>query len=184
MDEAKIDALFNLAGELIVAKNGIAHLAKRLEDEIRGRRTRTGWSGVTTMRSSGSPAKCMPRSCNCEWCQSHRFFVRFRGSCAICRSGSSKKVALVTRGETTEADKTIVDRLFEPLLHLVRNALDHGIESPEQRRTAGKSEAATVTMQASRAGDRLVVEVLDDGRGIDPEIVRRKARERGVARRR
>ena len=92
-----------------------------------------------------------------------------------------KKVRLVTRGETTESDKAIVDRLFEPLLHLVRNALDHGIESPEQRRAAGKAESATLTMQASRVGDRLVVEVVDDGRGIDPAIVRRKARERGAA---
>jgi two-component system chemotaxis sensor kinase CheA len=91
-----------------------------------------------------------------------------------------KKVRLVTNGETTEADKAIVDRLFEPLLHLVRNALDHGIESPERRRTAGKAEGATVTMRASRAGDRFIIEVIDDGRGIDPAIVRRRARERGV----
>jgi two-component system chemotaxis sensor kinase CheA len=91
-----------------------------------------------------------------------------------------KKVALLMRGETTEADKTVVDRLFEPLLHLVRNALDHGIEVPALRRAAGKSEAATVTLQASRLGDRFVVEVSDDGRGIDPGIVRRKAIERGL----
>ena len=66
-----------------------------------------------------------------------------------------KKVGLVTNGETTEADKIIVDRLFEPLLHVVRNALDHGIESPEQRLAAGKAERAIVSMRASRAGDRL-----------------------------
>ena len=69
--------------------------------------------------------------------------------------------------------------MFEPLLHLVRNALDHGIESPEQRRTAGKAESATITMRASRAGDRFIVEVIDDGRGIDPAAVRRRALERG-----
>ena len=89
-----------------------------------------------------------------------------------------KNVALVTRGETTEADKTMVDRLFEPLVHLVRNALDHGIESPEQRRAAGKPETATISIEASRIGDRFLVEVTDDGRGIDPAIVRRKASER------
>ena len=90
-----------------------------------------------------------------------------------------KNVRLVTVGETTESDKAIVDSLFEPLLHLVRNALDHGIESPEQRRTAGKAESATITMRASRAGDRFIVEVIDDGRGIDPAAVRRRALERG-----
>jgi two-component system chemotaxis sensor kinase CheA len=90
----------------------------------------------------------------------------------------SKDVTLVTQGESTESDKTIVDLLFEPLMHLVRNALDHGIETPEQRRAAGKPEGATVVLQASRTGDRFVVNVSDDGRGIDPAAVRRKAEER------
>jgi two-component system chemotaxis sensor kinase CheA len=89
-----------------------------------------------------------------------------------------KNVKLVTRGETTEADKTIVDRLFEPLVHLVRNAVDHGIESAGQRRAAGKSETATISIEASRSGDRFLVEVSDDGRGIDPVMVRRKASEK------
>ena len=84
----------------------------------------------------------------------------------------------MTRGEGTEADKTIVDRLFEPLVHLVRNALDHGIESPEQRLAAGKSETATVSIEASRIGDRFLLQVADDGRGIDPAVIRRKASER------
>ena len=89
-----------------------------------------------------------------------------------------KKVALVTRGETTEVDKTIMDRLFEPMVHLVRNAVDHGVEDPGQRRAAGKPEAATISIAASRSGDRLLVEVTDDGRGIDPAVVRRKASEK------
>src|SRR4029453_7396953 len=83
-----------------------------------------------------------------------------------------KKVALVTSGETTEVDKTIMDRLFEPMVHLVRNALDHGIEDPGQRQVAGKSEAAKISIAATRSGDRLLVEVTDDGRGIDPAVVR------------
>ena len=91
-----------------------------------------------------------------------------------------KHVVLVSRGETTESDKTIIDLLFEPLLHLVRNAVDHGIETPEQRRSTGKPQEATVTLAASRTGDRLVVDVIDDGRGIDPVVVRRKAAQRGV----
>ena len=89
-----------------------------------------------------------------------------------------KNVDLVTRGETAEADKTIVDRLFEPLVHLVRNAVDHGIESPGQRRAAGKPETATISIEASRIGDRFLIEVTDDGRGIDPAVVRRKASEK------
>jgi two-component system chemotaxis sensor kinase CheA len=87
---------------------------------------------------------------------------------------------LVTRGETAEADKTIVDRLFEPLVHLVRNAVDHGIESPGQRKAAGKPEVATISIVASRLGDRFLIELIDDGRGIDPVAVRRKASEKRV----
>jgi two-component system chemotaxis sensor kinase CheA len=71
-----------------------------------------------------------------------------------------------------------MDRLFEPMVHLVRNALDHGVESPEQRRAAGKPEAAAISIAASRIGDRLLIEVKDDGRGIDPAVVRRKASEK------
>ena len=91
-----------------------------------------------------------------------------------------KNVTLITRGETTETDKAIVDLLFEPLMHLVRNALDHGIETPDQRRAAGKPEFGTITLAASRSGDRVVVDVIDDGRGIDPAMIRRKAAERGL----
>ena len=91
-----------------------------------------------------------------------------------------KNVSLITRGEATETDKTVVDVLFEPLMHLMRNAIDHGIETPDQRRAAGKPEVATITLAALRSGDRVVVELTDDGRGIDPAMVRRKASERGV----
>jgi two-component system chemotaxis sensor kinase CheA len=89
-----------------------------------------------------------------------------------------KNVALMTRGETAEADKAIVDRLFEPLVHLVRNAVDHGIESPGGRRAAGKPETATISIEASRTGDRFLIEVTDDGRGVDPAVVRQKASEK------
>jgi two-component system chemotaxis sensor kinase CheA len=179
VDEVKIDALVNLAGELIVAKNGIAHLAKRLQDEVGdhdlARAVRREHD--TIERLAGEMHAAILQLRMVPVAQVFRSFPR------LVRDMSQrleKKVRLVTHGETTESDKAVVDRLFEPLLHLVRNALDHGIESPEQRRSAGKDEGATITMQASRVGDRLVVEVVDDGRGIDPAIVRRRARERGI----
>ena len=176
VDEARIDALFNLAGELIVAKNGIAHLAKRVDD---------GFSGNELARALRHEHEIVERLAT----EMHAAILKlrmvsiaqvFRSFPRLVRDTSqrlNKKVELVTHGETTELDKTIVDRLFEPLLHLVRNALDHGIETPEQRLAAGKPETAIVSMRAERAGDRLVVEVRDDGRGIDPKVVRHKAAE-------
>ena len=179
VDEAKIDALVNLAGELVVAKNGFAHLANRLEVEVGdhelARAVRREHDAIERLAGEMHAAILQLRMVPVA--QVFRSFPR------LVRDMSQrlgKKVRLVTGGETTESDKAIVDGLFEPLLHLVRNALDHGIESPEQRRSAGKAETATITMQAARLGDRLIVEVIDDGRGIDPEIVRRRARERGV----
>jgi two-component system chemotaxis sensor kinase CheA len=90
----------------------------------------------------------------------------------------NKNVVLTTKGESTESDKNILDRLFEPLMHIIRNALDHGVETNEQRRLAGKAETATISLEASRQADRLIITVSDDGRGIDPDIIRQKARER------
>jgi two-component system chemotaxis sensor kinase CheA len=179
VDEGKIDALVNLAGELIVAKNGFSHLARRLQDELEDREL------ARAVRREHDAIERLAGEMHAAVLQLRMVPVAqvFRSFPRLVRDMSQrleKKVRLVTNGETTEADKVIVDRLFEPLLHVVRNALDHGIESPEQRRTAGKAEGATVTMGASRAGDRLIIEVIDDGRGIDPAIVRGRARERGV----
>jgi two-component system chemotaxis sensor kinase CheA len=122
----------------------------------------------------------MPLSCNCVWYRSRRFFRPFPRLVRDMAQSLQKKVVLAIVGETTEADKTIIDRLFEPLMHLVRNALDHGLEDPQQRKASGKSETATITMRASHAGRRFMVDVTDDGRGIDPSTVKRKALERGL----
>ncbi|WP_246149206.1 chemotaxis protein CheA [Skermanella pratensis] len=86
-----------------------------------------------------------------------------------------KPVDLVIEGEGTSADKTVVEALYEPLLHLVRNSLDHGIESPEERRRHAKPDRATLTLRAFHANDRIVVEIGDDGRGIDIAGIGRKA---------
>ncbi len=179
VDESKIDALLDLAGELLVVKNALAHTAKLVEGEgaehelartIRGQHDAID-RVAHELHAAILQLRMVPMA------QVFRSFPRLVRDMAR-RLG--KSATLVTRGETTESDKTIVDLLFEPLIHLVRNALDHGIEPSEERHAAGKSEGATVTLGASRTGDRFVVEVTDDGRGIDPMVVRRKAREKGL----
>ena len=177
VSEAKIEALVNLAGELVVARNALSYSAGQVEQDL-------GRSGVarsiqrdrdaidrlvTELHSSVLQLRMVPMA---------QLFGSFPRLVRDIARQLHKNVALVTHGETTEVDKTIMDRLFEPMVHLVRNALDHGVEDPEQRRTAGKSEAATISIAASRSGDRLLMEVNDDGRGIDPAVVRRKASEK------
>jgi two-component system chemotaxis sensor kinase CheA len=179
VDEAKIDTLIDLAGELIVRKNGFALLSKRAEDVGTNidftRALRREYDAIEQLAGELHAAILQLRMVPVA--QVFRSFPRLVRDMAL---RLDKKVELVTRGEATELDKTIVDRLFEPLLHLVRNAMDHGIESSEQRRAAGKPETAAITMQATRTGDRFVLEVIDDGRGIDPTTVRRQARERDL----
>jgi two-component system, chemotaxis family, sensor kinase CheA len=179
VSESRIDRLVDLAGELIIAKNGFAHLAKRLEAEVGGevltRAVRREYDALERLAGEMHAAIMLLRMVAIA--QVFRSFPR------LVRDMSQrlgKKIELITRGETAESDKTIVDRLYEPLLHLVRNAIDHGIESSEQRLAAGKVAKSTLTLQASREGGRFIVEVIDDGRGIDPTVIRRKAAERGL----
>jgi two-component system chemotaxis sensor kinase CheA len=177
VSEVKIDALVNLAGELVVAKNALAHSARRVEQEA-GRH-----EVAASIRRDHDTIDRLVAELHDTILQLRMLPVAqvFRSLSRLVRDVSrqlDKNVAMVTRGETAEADKTIVDRLFEPLVHLVRNAVDHGIESPGQRRLAGKPEIATISIEASRIGDRFLIEVTDDGRGIDPAVVRRKASEK------
>lgn len=177
VSEEKIETLVNLTGELVVAKNALAHSTRRVEQALGGTDLARSLLRdhdaidrlVSELHGTVLQLRMVPAA------QLLRSFPRLIRDVA---RQLDKNVVLVTRGETTMADKTIMDRLFEPLVHLVRNALDHGVETPEQRRAAGKPETATISIQASRVGDRLLIEITDDGRGIDPATVRRKASER------
>ncbi|MDC7221358.1 MAG: chemotaxis protein CheA [Spirochaetales bacterium] len=97
----------------------------------------------------------------------------------LCKS-LDKKVDLVIEGEDTELDKSVTEQLLDPLMHCIRNSLDHGIEHPEERTEAGKDEMGTLFLKASNEGNMIVIEVSDDGAGINPERIRTKAIERGV----
>jgi two-component system, chemotaxis family, sensor kinase CheA len=91
-----------------------------------------------------------------------------------------KEVKLILEGEETEADKNVIESLGDPLVHIVRNSLDHGIETPEVRRALGKPASGTIVIRASQESDRVIIEIKDDGKGIDPEVIKRKAFEKGI----
>jgi two-component system chemotaxis sensor kinase CheA len=108
-------------------------------------------------------------------------FRRFPRTVREMAGHLGKSIDFSVEGEDVEADKSVVEGLFEPLLHVLRNAVDHGVEPEHLRLEAGKPAKARIVLKARRDGDRVVVEVEDDGRGIDPAVIRVVARERGVA---
>ena len=109
-----------------------------------------------------------------------QIFSRFPRLVRDLSKSLNKKVNLVIEGEETELDKSVIEDLLDPLMHSVRNALDHGVESPAERRAAGKPEEGTVMLRASNEGNMIIIEIADDGKGIDVEAVRAKAIERGL----
>jgi two-component system chemotaxis sensor kinase CheA len=179
IEEAKVDRLLDVAGELIVAKNTMNDLAARIGAEL---------GEVEIARAIRNQTAMIDRLVG----QTHHSAVQlrmvrlaqaFRRLPRVVRDVShelGKRAELSMKGEATEADKSVVDAIFEPLLHVLRNALDHGIESPEERRSSGKPEQAEISLSALRHGEHIVIELGDDGRGIDPAAVRRKAREQSL----
>ncbi|MBE4916915.1 chemotaxis protein CheA, partial [Enterobacter cloacae complex sp. P4RS] len=108
-------------------------------------------------------------------------FRRFPRLVRDLSSRLGKQVRLRTVGEGTELDKGLIEKIADPLVHLVRNSIDHGLEMPDVRRGAGKDETGTITLAASHQGGHIVIEVSDDGRGLDRAKILAKATERGLA---
>ncbi|MCJ2019922.1 chemotaxis protein CheA [Methylobacterium sp. E-065] len=179
VDSARVDVLVALVGELVVARNGLGHLAAQAEaGEDAGtlaRAIREADANIgrlsTTLHRSAISLRLTPLS---------SVFRRFGRQVRDAARGLGKDVVLVVEGEATEADKGIVENMFEPLLHVVRNAIDHGLEDAANRRQVGKPEAGRIRLKAEQDGDGIVVSVSDDGRGIDPAFIRRRAVERGL----
>lgn len=174
VDLDKVDRLVNLVGELVITQamlsqrvgecrlprgsavgnhlGELEHLLRELQESVMAIRTQ--------------PVKSV--------------FQRMPRLVRELAAQTGKDVRLVVEGEATEVDKTVIERLGEPLTHMIRNAIDHGLETPQDRLAAGKPAEGTVTLSAEHRGGRIVIEVSDDGRGIDRDRVRQKALERGL----
>ncbi|MET0419473.1 MAG: chemotaxis protein CheA [Actinoplanes sp.] len=179
VDQEKVDHLMELVGELNVAKNGLTFLADSAEEEfgsrVLGRRIKDQYSGLhriaEELQASVMDIRMLPLSVA---------FSRFPRLVRDLSRRLGKTIELVMEGEDTMADKDVIEALADPLVHLVRNSLDHGIELPADRAAAGKPATARITLSAVADGDAVIVEIADDGHGIDPERVKRKAYEKGL----
>ncbi len=174
VDTAKIDTLINMVGELVITQSMLSlvgedfspHKLEQLKNGITqlGRNTRELQESVMNIRM-------LPISF---------VFSRFPRLVHDLSTKLNKKIELKLSGENTEVDKTVVELISDPLVHLVRNSLDHGIEMPEDRVAAGKPETGTVNLNAYHRGGNIVIEVVDDGKGLNKEVLRAKAIEKGL----
>ena len=173
----RIDALADGVGELIIASNMLAHAAAEAEraDPAIGARVRAAHGEI--QRALGHMRGAVLAVRMVSLAPTLRRLPRMVREIA---EALGKPVAFVMRGEATEVDKGVADALYEPLLHIVRNAVDHGIEPPERRRAAGKPDVAQLHLDARREGDHVLISISDDGAGIDPARVRASAVARGM----
>lgn len=176
VDTAKVDALINMVGELVITQNILRQVGEHFDmsklDALRKaladleRNTRELQESVMRIRM-------LPMSFA---------FSRFPRLVHDVSGKLGKKVELRMSGEGTELDKTVLEKIVDPLVHLVRNALDHGIEVPEVRRAAGKPETGLLTLSACHKGGNVEIAISDDGAGLNTERILRKAKERGLVR--
>jgi two-component system chemotaxis sensor kinase CheA len=178
VDAGRVDELVALTGELIIAKNAIGHLAKlaigrdgALASSLKEQHAQLDHL-LAELQKAVIALRVLPI---------RQVFQRFPRLVREMSAKSGKPARLVLEGEETEADKAVVEALYEPLLHILRNAMDHGVESAKQREAAGKSRTATIWLRAGRRGENVAIEVEDDGGGVDIAKVREVALQRGVA---
>lgn len=179
VDAERLDQLLNLIGELIIGRSMLQQVlgefSRRFpKDSLRARfadavafQTRV----LNDLQRSAMQVRMVPVE---------QLFRRFPRLVRDVAKQCGKEVALLLSGQQTELDKSILDAIAEPLAHLVRNAIDHGLESPEERRKAAKPVKGTIRLNAYHQGNHVVVEVSDDGRGLDPALILNKAVERGL----
>jgi two-component system chemotaxis sensor kinase CheA len=176
VDIHKIDSLINMVGELVITQSMLGMLGSDFEMS-RLERLREGLAQLERhtreLQESVMQIRMVPISFS---------FSRFPRLVHDLSAKLGKRIELQMSGENTEVDKTVIEKIGDPLVHLVRNSLDHGIEGPEERVAAGKPETGTVQLNASHRGGNIVIEIRDDGRGLPRDKILDKAIERGLVR--
>ncbi|RFZ82607.1 chemotaxis protein CheA [Shinella sp. WSJ-2] len=178
VNSARIERLIEIAGELVIAKNGLAPLADDARNHGNGplaRQIAASHAEIERLVASLYSAVTRARMIPLEYT-----FRRFPRLVRETSSKVGKAVDLVIEGETVEADREIVENLFEPLLHLIRNGLDHGIETEADRLRQSKPARGRIVLRTCQRGDQIEIEVSDDGRGMDPQRVKATAIARGL----
>ncbi|WP_320821387.1 chemotaxis protein CheA [Thalassolituus sp.] len=171
VDTKRLDDIMNMVGELVLVRNRLVRLGLKSTDESMAKAVAnldvvTGDLQASVMKTRMQPIK--------------KVFGRFPRVVRDLARQLKKEINLELRGEETDLDKNLVEALADPLVHLVRNAVDHGVEMPDDREKSGKNRVGTVVLSAEQEGDHILLVIQDDGGGMDADVLRRKAVEKGV----
>ncbi|MDT9645544.1 MULTISPECIES: chemotaxis protein CheA [Pseudomonas] len=171
VDTARLDEIMNMVGELVLVRNRLVRLGLNSGDEAMSKAVSNLDVVTADLQTAVMKTRMQPIK---------KVFGRFPRLVRDLARQLKKEINLELVGEETDLDKNLVEALADPLVHLVRNAVDHGIESPEEREASGKSRGGKVVLAAEQEGDHILLSISDDGKGMDPNVLRAIAVKRGV----
>ncbi len=179
VDVKRLDHLMNLIGELVLAKNRLIKINDDVEERYEGEEFLEELNQVvsivslvtTDLQIAVMKTRMLPIG---------KVFNKFPRMIRDLSRELNKKIDLVISGEDTELDKSIVEEIGDPLVHIIRNSCDHGIETPEERLAKGKPETGTIALKAYNEGNQIVIQIDDDGKGLDPEMLKEKSLQKGI----
>ena len=172
VDTKVLDDIMNMVGELVLVRNRLVNMAQHRSDDHDLSKTISNLDVITgDLQSAVMKTRMQPVK---------KVFGRFPRVVRDLAHKLGKKIELRMEGEDTELDKNLVDALADPMVHMVRNCCDHGIETPNERLLAGKSETGTVLLAAAQQGDHILLRINDDGQGMDPKVLRQVAVRKGI----
>ena len=171
VDTARLDEIMNMVGELVLVRNRLVRLGLNSEDEAMAKAVSNLDVVTADLQTSVMKTRMQPNK---------KVFGRFPRLVRDLARNLKKEINLELVGEETDLDKNLVEALADPLVHLVRNAVDHGVETPEEREAAGKPRTGRVVLSAEQEGDHILLMITDDGKGMDADVLRAKAVEKGL----
>ncbi len=171
VDTARLDEIMNMVGELVLVRNRLVRLGLNSGDEAMSKAVSNLDVVTADLQTSVMKTRMQPIK---------KVFGRFPRLVRDLARQLKKEINLELVGEETDLDKNLVEALADPLVHLVRNAVDHGVESPDEREAAGKSRTGRVVLSAEQEGDHILLMITDDGKGMDADVLRSKAVEKGL----
>jgi len=179
VDVNRLDNLMNLIGELVLSKNRLIKIYNDVEERYEGEHFLDELNQVVSSISIVT-TDLQIAVMKTRMLQIGKVFNKFPRVIRDLSRDLGKKVNLIIKGEETELDKSIIEEIGDPLMHMIRNSVDHGIEAPEERIEVGKPEVGTVELKAYNEGNQIVIEIADDGKGMDPDVLKSKALEKGI----